>query len=179
MKRILIPLANGFEETEAIATADVLRRANMDVVLAGIPGQIVEGAHGIKVISDKKIEDARKEEFDAVVLPGGNPGYKNLSQSNNVIDILRDFNSKKKLIAAICASPSILAKLGILNDKKATIFPGMEREIPRPRDSKVIVDGNVITSQGPGTTIDFALEIVTQLDSKFMADDVREQIVHK
>ncbi|MBN2042894.1 MAG: DJ-1/PfpI family protein, partial [Candidatus Aenigmarchaeota archaeon] len=171
-KRVLIPLANGFEETEAIATADVLRRANIEVVLAGIPGQIVEGAHGIKIISDKKIEDARKEEFDAVVLPGGNPGCKNLSNCKNVIEILKDFNEKKKTIAAICASPSILSKIGILDGKRATIFPGMERDIPMPRDSKVIVDGHVITSQGPGTAVDFALAIVTQLDSKFRADDV-------
>ncbi len=178
MKRILIPLANGFEETEAIATADVLRRADMEVVLAGIPGQIVEGAHGIKIISDKKIEDAKNEEFDAVVLPGGNPGYKNLSNSGNVISILKDFDSKKKLIAAICASPSVLSKIGILDDKIATIYPGMEREIPKPRDSKVIKDGHVITSQGPGTAIDFALEIVKNLDSKFRADDVKEQMVH-
>ncbi len=176
--KVLVPLANGFEEIEAISIVDVLRRAGIEVVTAGLPGTIVEGSRKVKVIADRKIDDVRKEDFDAVVLPGGDPGYVNLSKSKKVTDMLMDFNEKNKTIAAICASPSILGKLGILDGKKATIYPGMEKDIPKPRDGKVVVDGNVITSQGPGTAIDFALEIISKAKGRFFAQDIREQLVY-
>jgi len=179
MKKVLIPLAEGFEEIEALATADVLRRAGLEVVLAGLPASIVEGRSGIKVITDVKIEDIKAEDFDSIVLPGGNPGYINLGRSKKVFDIITDMNDKGKTIAAICASPSILAKMGILDERRATIYPGMEREIPRPRSGKVIVDGHVITSEGPGTTIDFSLEIVKALLGKNKANEVRKDIVYR
>jgi 4-methyl-5(b-hydroxyethyl)-thiazole monophosphate biosynthesis len=177
--KVLIPLAEGFDEMEAVTTANVLRRAGIEVTLAGVPGTIVQGARKIKVIADKNIEDVDSEDFDAIVLPGGNPGYINLSKSKRVTKMITDMNEKGKLVAAICGSPSILAKLGILENKRATIYPGMERELPRPRAGKVVVDGNIITSQGPGTAVDFALEIITKLQSKFKADDVREQLVYQ
>jgi 4-methyl-5(b-hydroxyethyl)-thiazole monophosphate biosynthesis len=177
--KVLIPLAEGFDEMEAITTANVLRRAGIEVTLAGVPGTIVQGARKIKVIADKNIEDVESEDFDAIVLPGGNPGYINLSKSKRVTKMITDMNERGKLVAAICGSPSILAKLGILDNKRATIYPGMERELPKPRTGKVIVDGNIITSQGPGTAVDFALEIITKLQSKFKADDMREQLVYQ
>ncbi|MCK5022741.1 MAG: DJ-1/PfpI family protein, partial [Candidatus Aenigmarchaeota archaeon] len=158
MKKVLIPLAEGFEEIEALATADVLRRAGLDVVLAGLPSSIVEGRSGIKVITDIKMDDVKAADFECVVLPGGNPGYINLGRSKKVFDIINHMNDSEKIIAAICASPSILGKMGILDERKATIYPGMEREIPRPRSGKVIVDGHVITAEGPGTAIEFSLE---------------------
>lgn len=179
MKKVLIPLAEGFEEIEALTTADILRRAGLEVVLAGLPASIVKGRSGIKVISDVKIEDIKANEFDSIVLPGGNPGYVNLSRSKKVFDIINDMNDKGKTIAAICASPSILGKMGILDNRKATIYPGMEREIPRPRSGKVVVDGHVITSEGPGTTVDFALEIVKALLGKDRMDRVRKEIVYR
>ena len=179
MAKVILPLAEGFEEIEALATADVLRRAGIEVVLAGIPGTIVTGSKGIKLIADTKIEDVNPNEFDALVLPGGNPGYINLGRSQKVLDMIADFNEKEKLLCAICASPSILARLGVLDNRKATIYPGMEREIPRPRSGKVVVDGHVITSEGPGTAIDFALEIVRQLVGKEKAEEVKKQIVYK
>lgn len=176
--KVLVPLANGFEEIEAVSVIDVLRRAGIEVVTAGLPGTIVEGSRNVKMIADRKIDDVKKEDFDAVVLPGGDPGYVNLSKSKKLTDILTDFNENNKTIAAICASPSILGKLGILDGKKATIYPGMEKDIPKPRDGKVVVDGNVITSQGPGTAIDFALEIISRAKGKFFAQDIREQLVY-
>ncbi len=177
--KVLIPLAEGFEEVEALVTADVLRRAGVEVTLAGIPGTIVTGRSGIKVIADKKIEDVNPKEFDALILPGGDPGYKNLGRSQKVLDMVADFNEEEKLLCAICASPSILARMGVLDNRRATIYPGMEREIPRPRSGKVVVDGHVITSEGPGTAIDFALEIVKQLLGKEKAEEVKKQIVYK
>jgi 4-methyl-5(b-hydroxyethyl)-thiazole monophosphate biosynthesis len=179
MKKILVPLAEGFEEIEAITTIDVLRRAGLDVVSAGLPGTIVKGSRNVKVLADRKIEDIDSKEFDCVVLPGGDPGYVNLSRSSKVKDILREFDEQKKLICAICASPSILGKLGILNEKKATIYPGMEREIPRPRDEKVVVDGHVITSQGPGTAMDFALKIIEKTLGEGKAKEVKDELLHR
>ena len=123
--------------------------------------------------------EIKAEDFDSIVLPGGNPGYINLGRSKKVFDIITDMNDKGKTIAAICASPSILAKMGILDERRATIYPGMEREIPRPRSGKVIVDGHVITSEGPGTTIDFSLEIVKALLGKNKANEVRKDIVYR
>jgi 4-methyl-5(b-hydroxyethyl)-thiazole monophosphate biosynthesis len=179
MKKVLIPLADGFEEIEALTVADVLRRGDLEVVLVGLPGSIVKGRSNIKVISDKKIEDVNPKDFDAVVLPGGSPGYINLGRSQKILDMLVDFNDREKLIAAICASPCILSKLGILDNRKATIYPGMEREIPKPRSGKVVVDGHVITSEGPGTAIEFALEIVKTLLGKEKANEVKKELVYR
>ncbi len=179
MKRVLIPLAEGFEEIEALATADVLRRAGLDVVLAGIPGTIVSGRSGIKIVADTKIEDVNHRDFDCVVLPGGDPGYVNLGRSKKVFDIINDFNDQEKTIAAICAAPSILGKMGILDNRRATIYPGMERDIPRPRSGKVVVDDHIITSEGPGTALDFALEIIKNLLGKGRANEVKKTIVYR
>lgn len=179
MKRVLIPLAEGFEEIEALATADVLRRADLEVVLAGIPGTIVKGRSGIKIVADTKIEDVNHKDFDCIVLPGGNPGYINLERSKKVFDIINDFNDQEKLIAAICAAPSILGKMGILDNRRATIYPGMEKDIPRPRSGKVVVDDHVITSEGPGTALDFALEIIKNLLGKGKANEIKKEIVYR
>lgn len=179
MKKVMIPLADGFEEIEALTVADVLRRGDLEVVLVGVPGSIVKGASGIKVISDKKIEDVNPKDFDAVVLPGGNPGYINLGRSQKILDMLVDFDEREKVIAAICASPSILSKLGILDNRKATIYPGMERDIPRPRSGKVVVDGHIITSEGPGTSIEFALEILKKLSGKEKVEKVKRELVYR
>ncbi|MEE9323825.1 MAG: DJ-1 family glyoxalase III [Candidatus Aenigmarchaeota archaeon] len=179
MKKVLIPLAEGFEEIEALATADVLRRAGLEVVLAGLPGTIVKGRSGIKIVADAKIEDVNPKDFDCLLLPGGNPGYVNLGRSKKVFDIINDFNDQEKLIAAICAAPSILGKMGILDNRRATIYPGMEREIPRPRSAKVVVDDHIITSQGPGTAFDFALEIIKKLLGNDQANEVKKKLVYQ
>jgi 4-methyl-5(b-hydroxyethyl)-thiazole monophosphate biosynthesis len=179
MKKVLIPLAEGFEEIEALATADILRRAGIEVVLAGIPGTMIKGRSGVKVVADSRIDEINKNDYDCLVLPGGNPGYINLGKSKIVTEIINDFNSKGKPIAAICAAPSILAKQGILDNKRATIYPGMEREIPRPRPASVVTDGHITTSQGPGTAIDFALEIVKTLLGSGQAEKIRKELVYK
>lgn len=173
---ILIPLTDGFEEIEAMVPVDILRRAGFNVVTAGIPATMITGANGTKIVTDKKLEDVNPEEFDAIVLVGG-PGYKNLGNSNKVLATLRDFNSKNKTIAAICMAPSILAKAGIIDDKKATIYPGQEREIPRPRGERVVVDGNIITSQAPGTAMEFSLKIVEKLGGKEKVNKLKRDLV--
>ncbi|MFH1444985.1 MAG: DJ-1 family glyoxalase III [Nanoarchaeota archaeon] len=177
MKRVLIPLAEGFEEIEASSTIDVLRRAGLDAVTAGIPATMVKGAHDIIFMADKRFEEINLDKFDALVLLGGNPGYINLGKTQSVAAAIKKFNSENKVIAAICAAPSLLAKAGILDNKKATIYPGMEREIPRPRDGNVIVDGNIITSKGPGTAIEFALKLVEILSGKEKAEQTKRGLV--
>ena len=175
--KILVPLAEGFEEIEALAIVDILRRAGIEAVIVGIPASIVTGSHGVRIFADKRINEINPEDYDGIVLPGGDPGYKNLAKSEKILEIIRKFNSEGKLVAAICASPAVLAKAGILHDKKATIYPGMEKEIPYPRSEKVVVDENVITSQGPGTAIEFALKIVEYLFGKDKALSLKSRLV--
>jgi len=158
--RLIVPLAEGFEEIEAVAVIDILRRANIKVDVVGIEDEIVAGRNGIKILCDKVIADVKPEDYDGIVLPGGNPGYKNLENNQQVINFIKTFNSKGKPIAAICASPTILEKIGVLEGKKATCYPSMRDKIKNFVDERVVVDKNVITSQGPGTAIEFALEIV-------------------
>jgi len=158
--RLIVPLAEGFEEIEAVAVIDILRRANIKVDVVGIDDEIVSGRNGIKILCDKIITDVKPEDYDGIVLPGGNPGYKNLENNQQVINFIKAFESRGKLIAAICASPTILEKIGVLEGKKATCYPAMKDKIKNFVNERVVVDKNVITSQGPGTAIEFALEIV-------------------
>ena len=173
---ILVPLVNGFEEIEAIATVDVLRRADFNVVLAGIPGTMVTGNKGVKVIADRKLDDIDPEDFQAIVLPGGQ-GSPKLGKSGKLMGMLKDFNDKDKLIAAICFSPMLLAREGLLDNRRATVYPGNEKKLPKPRGERVVVDGNIITSQGPGTTMEFALKIVETLAGKAKAEGLRKGLV--
>lgn len=177
MTKVLVPLAEGFEEIEAITVIDVLRRAGLNVVTAGIPGTIVVGSRNVQITADKKIDDIDADDFDAIVLVGGYPGYVNLGKTQKVINISTGFNQEKKLIAAICAAPTILAKIGMLEDKKATVYPGMEKEIPYPRNDRVVVDDNIITSQGPGTAIEFSLKIIEILVGKDKAKAIKKELV--
>jgi len=175
--KVVIPLADGFEEIEAMSTIDVLRRANISVTTAGIPGTIVKGSRGTQTIADRKLSEIDMNSFDALVLVGGYPGYVNLSKSNQVLNAVKSFNAKGKTIAAICAAPSILAKAGILDNRKATIYPGMEKDIPRPRPGRVVQDGHIITSQGPGTAIEFALKVVEALAGSGASAKLRRDLV--
>lgn len=178
MKKVMVPLANGFEEIEALTVVDVLRRIGIKVDTVGVVSSMIIGSHGIKIITDKRLAEIEEDEYDAIVLPGGDPGYKNLAKTSKIIEILKKMNSKGKLIAAICASPSILAKAGLLEGKRATIYPGMEKELPYPRGDRVVIDGNTITSQGPGTAIEFALAIVEALVGKEKALILKRQLVY-
>ncbi len=174
---VLLPLVDGFEEIEAMAVVDVLKRAGINVVTAGSPGTMIKSSHGITFMADKRFEDAKSGNYNAIVLVGGSPGYENLERSQNIISTVKDFSAKNKTIAAICAAPLLLAKLGLLENRTATIYPGMERHLPKPRANKVVVDGNIITSQGPGTAIEFALKLVEVLDSKVKAEKVRRDLL--
>jgi 4-methyl-5(b-hydroxyethyl)-thiazole monophosphate biosynthesis len=175
--RILLPLADGFEEIEAITVIDVLRRAGIEVDTVGMMGGWVTGSHGVRVMADKKVSEIKIEDYDGIVLPGGLPGVTNLAKSSKLKEFLQELNERGKLIAAICAAPSILAKEHLLDDKRATIYPGMERELSYPRDERIVVDGNIITSQAPGTAMEFALAIVEKLLGREKSWELKEQLV--
>jgi len=176
---VLVPLAEGFEEIEAIAIVDVLRRAGIAVKTAGLDASSVKGRSDISVMADIRFGDASAEAFDSIVLPGGSPGYANLARSAKLLAMIRDFHAQGKLVAAICAAPTVLAKAGILGNVKATVFPGMEAQIPVHSRERVVIDGNVITSQGPGTAMEFALALVERLAGKKKADEVAGGLVFR
>lgn len=176
-KKIIVPFADGFEEIEALTIVDVLRRAGIDVDMTGIVGSMVTGNHGIRVTMDKKLSEVKAEDYDGIILPGGNPGYVNLGRSSSLLELIKRMNGQGKLIGAICAAPTILVKSGVLEGKRATIYPGMEKELPYPRADKIVVDGNVITSQGPGTAMEFALKIVETLVGRDVAYSVKRSLI--
>lgn len=165
MTKILIPIADGFEEIEAITNIDVLRRAGLDVVTAGIGSKTIRGDHGIKVETDIEIADADSDDFTAVVLPGGMPGAANLRESGALLKIIREINESGGLCAAVCAAPIVLEAAGILEGKDATSYPGFGEEMPSAnyKEDRVVVDGNIITGRGPGVAMEFALTIVEYL----------------
>ncbi len=179
MVKALVFLATGFEEIETVTIVDILRRADVDVTVAGLTSNVVEGAHGMKIVPDKPIDDVTTEDFDAVICPGGNPGYKNLRNDPRVINMVKKAFDSNKLVAAICAGPAVLSDAGILNGKACTIYPGMENELRNgggtPKEDMVVVDGNVITSIGPATAILFGLKLAEKMAGKHVAEQVRKK----
>jgi 4-methyl-5(b-hydroxyethyl)-thiazole monophosphate biosynthesis len=181
MKRVIVPLADGFEELEAVAIVDLLRRAGMEVALAGVDGVVATGSRGVRIVCDTAIESVDASGVDAVVLPGGMPGAANLGKSAAVLRLLHAMARDGRLIGAICAAPTILNRAGLLDGRLATSHPAHEGEMDRCRYSRerVVVDGNVVTSRGAGTAIEFAAELVKQLAGAEVAQDILLRIVHR
>ncbi len=167
MSSVLVPLAKGFEEIEAVSIIDVLRRAEIHVVVASLDDEaLVEGANGITIETDAYMRDINSDAFEMIVLPGGWDGTYALAEDANVQKMLKEMDAKGKNIAAICAAPFALHKAGVLKEKY-TCYPSVENEIAQEGymgDSAMVVESaNVLTSRGPGTSICFALEIVKKL----------------
>lgn len=168
-------LADGFEEIEALATIDILRRADIPVTTVGVTGKVVLGSHKIPVTSDITIDEF---EIDAdtlgVILPGGMPGVNNLYANDTVKEAVLFCSSHDLYVCAICAAPSILGRLNILKGRKATCFPGFEEYLydAEPLTDKVVVDGKIITAKGAGCAMDFGFAIVSEVDSPALADKV-------
>lgn len=176
---IYVFLAPGFEEIEALAVVDVLRRAELDVLTVGVGEDFVVGSHQIPVacdISEKNL--VLDERVEAIVLPGGMPGTLNLEKSENVQKAIDWAKENNKLICAICAAPSILGHKGLLDGKNATCFPGFEEELFSANVSKdfVVRDGNIITAKGMGSAIEFGLQIAEILTSKENAQKIRASL---
>jgi protein deglycase len=181
-KKALIILADGFEEIEAITAIDILRRAGVEVTICGLDSEKVKGSKGVVIVTDRMLQ-GDESAYDACVLPGGMPGAENLAASDKVKKILLDMNDKRKTIAAICAAPAIvLAPLGILDNKYATCYPGMESSFSGTTDYKkddVVIDKNIITSQGPATALKFALAIADKLCGQAIAQKIASATLSK
>jgi protein deglycase len=163
MKTILVHLATGFEEMEAIIPVDVWRRAGFHVNTISITGnKVVTGAHNISVVADQLFEDANYNDADMIFLPGGMPGASNLDAHKGLQKKILEFDCKGKILAAICAAPLILGHNDLLRNKLATCFPGFEKELygATITRSNVEFDGNIITAKGPGVAFEFAMRVV-------------------
>ncbi len=179
MKKVIVPLAQGFEEIEALTIVDILRRANVDVTMAALESLHVKGAHGIVVVADALLKEMNANNFDMIALPGGLPGATNLAADPTTQALLKEFDAKGKMIAAICAAPYALKTAGVLK-KSYTCYPGFQAKIAQEgynANDKVIRDGNVTTSQGPSTAMLFALSLVEELRSKNVADALAKDLL--
>lgn len=181
--RVIIPLASGVEEIEAITILDVLRRGGVNAVGVAVDddaGLDVEGGHGLGLVADEVWNEADVDTADMIVLPGGLRGMQRLREDSRVLDALRRFNAAGKFIGAICAAPAVLQTAGVLAGRKAVCYPGMESHI---QDAQVqqgaafVRDGNIITGSGPGTAMAFALAVLEMIAGKKRRDEVAKALL--
>lgn len=181
MKRAVVLLADGFEEVEAITQIDFLRRAGIEVVVAGVTGRDVVGGHDIRINTDITVDEFG-DDFDALVIPGGATGAENLSADDVAMTLVRRAFDEKKLVAAICAAPGVvLGANGLLGTSTFTCYPGFESRATSGSfvEDRVVVDGRLITSRSPGTAAEFAMAIVTALVGQDAANDLRQKTLQK
>jgi 4-methyl-5(b-hydroxyethyl)-thiazole monophosphate biosynthesis len=181
MKTALVLLADGFEELEFVAPTDILRRGGVNLTTASIrDSEMVRGAHNISVMADMRLKDNQLA-FDLVVLPGGGKGTENLGESEMVLDLVRRQNREGRLLAAICAAPTVLAKAGVLQGHKATSYPSVKDEVAAGcaeyLEDRVVRSGNIFTSRGAGTAVEFGYALLAALEGQEKADEIKAQIV--
>lgn len=179
MKKVLIPIAPGFEEIEALAVVDILRRAGVEIIMAGTADSPIEGRNKIKVLSDASLDSVKENDFDMIVLPGGAVGTENLKKDARIKEIVERFYKKGKFVTAICAAPTVLSAIGITDGKTVTSHPTVRTKLDKEKisDQRVVVDGNIITSQGPGTAIEFAFKLVEVLLGKDKVAEVNKGVL--
>ena len=180
MARVLIPLADGFEEIEAVTVVDVLRRGGVDVVTASVHDRVeVQGAHGLRIKADRQFDEAKGDGYDAIVLPGGGDCAETFRRLQPLHERLRRQHDEKRLLCAICAAPTVLEAAGVLDENvEVTCYPTCRDDLERPwSDVPVIVDGNVITGQAPGTAMLFALVVLQTLAGERVARKVAQGMV--
>ena len=173
-KHILVILADGFEELEATGTIDVLRRLGFPLTVAGLERKSVTGAHGLTLNADALLADCPEADFDAVVLPGGMPGARNLYDAPQVVALVQALAARAAVTAAICAAPIVLARAGVLAGRRFTLYPGFESFLGglTPEPDLVVSDGPVVTGRGPGATVYFAAAVAAALGCR--AQEIRE-----
>lgn len=181
MKKVLVPLAPGFEEIETVTVVDILRRAGARVVLAGTEEGLIEGSRGVKIMADSHVDQIDPHDFDLIVLPGGQPGTTHLQKNPRVLEILKKMHQANKQIAAICAAPMVLQTAGILKDCAITSHPSVREHLEEVKysESRVVIDGNIITSRSPGTALEFALKLVEILFGKDRMEAVNAGVLAK
>ncbi len=180
MKKIIVPLAEGFEEIEAVSIIDVLRRAHIETITVSVSDQKeVTGAHGIPVVADKLFDEVDFSAFDMIVLPGGMPGTNNLKNHTGLASQILSYHEDGRHLGAICAAPLVLGNLNILKNEKATSYPGFEKQLlgAQVTGNEVEVSGKIITGKGAGVAIRFALKIVEMLKGKTFADELAENMI--
>lgn len=176
-KTVLVPVADGSEELETVAIVDVLRRVGAKVIVAAVKDLTITGSKGMKVIADARLSECLHEVFDLIALPGGMPGAEHLRDSPDLIGLLKDQEAAGRLYAAICASPAVvLYPNDLLRDRRFTCHPNFTQGMPQGQLSseRVVVDGNLITSRGAGTAIEFALTLVELLYDHAKVEEVRK-----
>jgi 4-methyl-5(b-hydroxyethyl)-thiazole monophosphate biosynthesis len=174
-EQILVPLAEGFEEIEAVTIVDVLRRAGLDVTVAGLKPGVVTGSHGIPITPDAHLGALDTARFTTIVLPGGQPGTRHLMSDERVLDLVRRLHASGKRTAAICAAPAVLHAAGILRGVKVTSHPSVRKDLIDAvvTDSpRVVRSGSVMTSQGAGTALEFSLALVADLSGEAKASEL-------
>jgi len=177
---VFVHFAEGFEEIEAVSVVDVLRRGGIETATVSVTGsKTVCGSHGIAVLADMLFEEADYGKCEMIVLPGGMPGTENLMTHEGLKAEIMSFAGEGKYLAAICAAPTVLGKLGVLKGKKATVFPGMEENLigAEVSENRVVIDGNIITSRGAGTAVEFSLALVGLIKGKEEAENVGKRMV--
>jgi 4-methyl-5(b-hydroxyethyl)-thiazole monophosphate biosynthesis len=183
MAKVLVPLANGCEELEAVTVIDLLRRAGIEVVTAGLEAtpQAIRASRGTMLIPDTSLDLALQQQFDMVVLPGGQPGSDHLNADRRIHALLKTMAKNEKYIAAICAAPKVLADAGLLQGRRATSFPGALSQAQLAgvhyQETAVAQDGHILTSRGPGTAMDFALTLIAILAGTATRDQVEQGLV--
>lgn len=174
--KTLIPIANGSEEMEAVIVIDTLRRAEFDVTVASLTPGTIEASRGVKLVGDTTWEEINPSDYDILLLPGGFGGTEAFMQHAGVQQAIKDFNAAGKWFGCICAAALALNEAGVLRGKRFTCYPGVEAKLPpeiQPVDEIVVVDGHLITSQGPGTAFEFALKVIAECGSPNLAAEVR------
>ena len=182
MANIAIFLANGFEEIEALTVVDLCRRAGLSIDMVSVTNDLsVIGSHGIEVKADKVIADVEFENMDMLVLPGGMPGTTNLENTPLLMEKIKEFDSEEKYISAICAAPGVFGRAGLLQGRKACVFPGLEGELKGAdvQMSETATDGHILTSRGMGTAIPFGLAIVARFCGQETADELGKKVVYR
>lgn len=179
--KVAVMFANGFEEIEAISVVDILRRGGVDALSVGLEKKNVTGAHGIELITDTVLDEINVDEFEMIVLPGGLPGAEYLAKSAKMGGVLREFDAKNLKIAAICAAPWALSTAGVLKNSY-TCYPGFEQNVAHKgytNASNVVKDANIITSKGPATAMEFALELLKELKGDKVYSEIKDGLLFK
>lgn len=175
MAKVLVPLAPGCEEIEAVTAVDILRRAGIEVTTAGLNEGPVQASRGTRLVPDTTLDRVLQDNYDMIVLPGGMPGAEHLKNDKRVIQLLKRMSAEGRYVSAICAAPIALHAAGLTEGKKATSYPGFLDKLPGSHayvKDAVVVDGKLVTSRGPGTAMDFALQLVELLAGKPKRDAV-------
>lgn len=179
MKRVLVPVADGFEEIETVTIVDVLRRAGIEVILAGIRSGPLTGSRKVQLIPDAEFGKVCDGEFDALVIPGGQPGVDHLIEDGRVTGLIRKMKDRGKWIGAICAAPLLLREAGLSEGIRLTSHPSIESRLSGSvyDFSRVVCDGKIMTSRGPGTALEFALALVTELAGREKAAEISKAML--